>query len=744
MFLASYIIKVVDAIESFFTLAWWRNSRNQFGIKLAFAGCLALYLSELLALDTPIWSLTTVLMLMLPVYLGAVADKAVLRAVGTVGGGGLAVLLVGNLMDHPLLFLLSTGLILGTCVYFFGGNRYQYAFFLGGTTMIIVITRGMYDPQNVWFIALDRVEEILLGVFCSVVVSSVLWPRYARFDFLHLAREGISKLSIFSELVLLEHVSDTVVGDWENKTSSLIGQMRLLLKLGERESVYFSQHLDTYSKMIGAQGMLIQHFVDLSAVQGLHPDFTNKMKPQFQKLQTAIALVLANTCTEDSDAPHEEGLRRLEQIGKEIAALFLDTQEKFIAAGEDAVKLMPVSIAYILIEEIIRQIKTMSELMRKMPFHKGFHGCNEPWTITQRIDPIWIKNGIRAALSGVSALIFCNWLNPPGATLIPVFAFLFPVMSRSYTSSRGDMGVFTYLIKAILYGIPWATGVFLLSPFLTEYLWMNVFVASSLFWLGWLIYQGLPSMTYQGNLLLNALIASFALNFQEVVTFYDVASTYLGMILGLSFAAFYQRVLWPVLPQREFRDYFVKALRCLEALLQPNKETLPPETLRSDMILSLAEVAKWSSVLTPPAFSEQEIPFREEARQHFQRVCKTSWKVMSALEQCPHLPGMSDAMVATLAALRQEVAKQCRNFSQSFCEAHWNCSAQTMLQMGETLLTQIEETLTPEVLKAHSAQDITRWLARVANHRLLAIRFAKTIEVASHLELRIYTQDTAL
>jgi Fusaric acid resistance protein family len=68
-----------------------------------------------------------------------------------------------------------------------------------GLTTLTVATDGVTDPAQAWQIGLDRSEEILVGIMSSLLVTSVLWPRYAREEFLE---AGSAALKTVNRLVL--------------------------------------------------------------------------------------------------------------------------------------------------------------------------------------------------------------------------------------------------------------------------------------------------------------------------------------------------------------------------------------------------------------------------------------------------------------------------------------------------------------------------------------------------------------
>jgi hypothetical protein len=64
-----------------------------------------------------------------------------------------------------------------------------------GLTTLAIATDGVSDPGQAWQIGLARTEKILVGIICSLLVTSLLGPRYAREEFLESGRDGLKTVS---------------------------------------------------------------------------------------------------------------------------------------------------------------------------------------------------------------------------------------------------------------------------------------------------------------------------------------------------------------------------------------------------------------------------------------------------------------------------------------------------------------------------------------------------------------------
>jgi uncharacterized membrane protein YccC len=149
-----------------------------FAVKTFAAGMLALYIAMSIGLDRPYWALTTVYIIAQPLT-GALRSKAIYRLIGTLIGAGMTVVLVPNLTNAPELLSTALALWVGLCLYVALLDRTprSYLFMLAGYTTVLIGFPAITTPDAMWDIALARVEEIGLGIICTTVISTVVFPR---------------------------------------------------------------------------------------------------------------------------------------------------------------------------------------------------------------------------------------------------------------------------------------------------------------------------------------------------------------------------------------------------------------------------------------------------------------------------------------------------------------------------------------------------------------------------------------
>ncbi len=149
-----------------------------FALKTFGGAMLALAVAFWLGLDNPYWCMATAYIVAQPLT-GAMRSKAVYRFVGTFVGGTAAVVLVPNLADAPVLLCLAMAGWVGLCLYLSLLDRSPraYLFMLAGYTAGIIGFPSVANPGDIFQTALTRVEEISIGIACTTVVGTVIFPR---------------------------------------------------------------------------------------------------------------------------------------------------------------------------------------------------------------------------------------------------------------------------------------------------------------------------------------------------------------------------------------------------------------------------------------------------------------------------------------------------------------------------------------------------------------------------------------
>ncbi len=579
----------VVSIFSFF-----KNPAVRFGIKYAVAGTLALYVSLLLRLEMPAWSLLTVMVLMLAQYVGAVAEKSFFRLIGTVVGAVLGYLITGSLQQTPVLFLLAVGTVVAISVALFGQSRAPYAFFLLGLTVVVVGSNGMANPDFSWQVALSRLEEVTVGVLCTMLVTALIWPRFAGQEFREKVDQELSQMGREFYDLAVGFLHDGKPPATPPGARMRVAAMRTLLNFGARESSRFRHRLPTYSEITVVLAHMAASMELLQETRQLDNKYRAAMSALMSELVAATVDTFAALSKKD-DAASLKNLKRIHDARTEI-----DNQMGFLRKTHDLARTIPAERALDLggwllaIQEIGEGLEQLRTLLLSLPADHVH--SKEPISSTPPpLEFFWIRNGIRAGIAVIIGLAVQNWLQPPGGSMVTLATFVFSALTRLYPGGEGDRRAFHYAAITAIWGLLYIPFMLVIAPMLSEYLVLNMLLFSALFLYGFLSF-GIPGLNFAMQVALLGIVGTVSLNAQEPVDFQAIIGVYFGIMLGIGISALIQRLLWPVLPQWQLRD------RLLEWIAHCQKLTARPDTpFESWRYVRLAllpgEVHAWISVM---------------------------------------------------------------------------------------------------------------------------------------------------
>lgn len=154
----------------------WRDW--MFSIKTFAGAMLALWIALRIGLDRPYWTMATAYIVAQPLT-GAMRSKSAYRFLGTLIGAVGTITLIPNLVDAPELLVAALSLWVGVCIYFAILDRTprSYVFLLAGYTVALIGFPIVDSPDTVWDVVISRVEEITLGIVCTTVIGSIVFPR---------------------------------------------------------------------------------------------------------------------------------------------------------------------------------------------------------------------------------------------------------------------------------------------------------------------------------------------------------------------------------------------------------------------------------------------------------------------------------------------------------------------------------------------------------------------------------------
>ena len=152
-----------------------------FATKTFLAGMLALYVAFSLNLAYPIWAIGTVFVIANP-YSGMTSSKSLYRVLGTLLGAIISIAVTPLLMNTPWLFTFFLAAWVGFCLYISLLDRTprSYVSMLAGYTTVIICYNIIYyaDTVSIFDMAIGRFLEITVGVVCSAIISTTIFPMH--------------------------------------------------------------------------------------------------------------------------------------------------------------------------------------------------------------------------------------------------------------------------------------------------------------------------------------------------------------------------------------------------------------------------------------------------------------------------------------------------------------------------------------------------------------------------------------
>lgn len=709
------------------------------GLQMALAGMTAFFFAQVLRLQYPSWSVFTVIVLLSARYVGAVEEKALLRLIGTILGGVLGYLATGAWQQSPVLYLATTFLIVTVSVAFFGQSRAPYAFFLTGLTFVVIASNGMDKPQMSWAYALARIEEVLLGIVASMVVQTTVFPSYANRDFRSVLCTALDELSAATPRAAAQFSGGSSgLAASLRDFPRLASEMRTLLRFGARESASFRRE-------IGRHGRTIDLFSRaaslLRSVEPLRP------APEPYRARLAADVDRAGALLSDGweELRNEGGLRTetkadLEEIARRIGTAIVELRADPKAQELSAAAMVDVSGFLLALQELRQTLLDLDALWQadetKTPREEQLA------LAPPRPDGFWLRHGIRAGLATVTALAIENWLSPPGGTFMVLCAFNFAALNALSPEGSGDRGSFDYVI---LFTVIMAAGTLALiagTPLMASYAVFNIFIGTWLFLFGYWA-CGRNGMTVPLQVSFLVLVSIIGLNAQEPVPFQKITGTFFGLVNGFLIASVYQRLLWPVLPQRQLQRSVVSYL-CSVASCLPEGFAALPIWQRTKLALTPSQGRVYLRAMAGPACPADEHHRLEEYLLTLQQlVGEISLAVGRLLPACP--PALAGEITPVVEGMRIMMKSSLRELADAFAAARPPADRtgeiETSLAEWDRTVALLRRTLREQSVDPATGVEI---MGLAARYRAALVLLGRAFREARQLKLSDYLGDVAL
>ena len=714
---------------------------------MGLAGLLALYLTQVLPLPHDNWAILTVLIMMTTQYTGSLAVKAILRTLGTIAGAVVGVWLVGNYTSTPTIFLPVFFLVLAVTSYKygqFGARQVPYAYYLLGLTTLSVVTNGIATPDQVWQVGIDRTEEILLGSMVALLVSTVLWPRSAREEFVTVSRESLETIGQLvtsqTEAFALGAEPSAKVEEIRRTFPARLSALRNLLQAGSMESTFFAARLSNYNAFLVSLVSLFQGSLLLSHWRRVDAAIVERLQAELELISEAISQevnILCAPLAPDEKLPTGSLQDAFAVLIKKIEELrdqgFFATQplDKAVVFGTHFAALRSLRDELVNIRNVTEGLPRFGQPLPEAKTH---------WDLLPSIDWFWVKVGIKSGLVGVIGITLLKWIHPPGAAALPLMAWIQTVLTRPFirAGGTGDRGIFQNSFFGSLILIGCTIVLLLTTPFLANYLVMNLTLFFILFGLGFLTAR-MAGINFW--ILLSYLIISVfvGLNPQQPVESQTIIDSFIGLMAGMFLGAVVSRLIWPVLPQRLLRDNVLDVFAGIKTLL---REDPHQEKVKAQLAIRLVEAQQVVRGIRMHGWFENEKAGVDALLGRLQAVVPRVGHLVTYRKNLPAAaePLLRPRLERLETEFHQMLDTFCACFRKGDCRRDFPTLHGAINAMDET----VEDIRQSRILNVHKVTEPLRMLDLVGRYHVIAEDLEECSRLIRDLRIDRYWGDYAL
>lgn len=722
--------------------AWISDLAIRHGIKCGLAAMLAWWVVQVIRLPNPNWALITVFVLALTPYVGSMGEKGLLRIIGTLVGGFLGMMLVGNFADNMLIILGGLSLILTLSTWLFGWNQFPYAFFLCALTSLVVVSASMPEPDRSWSIALHRFLEVSIGVGSTLLVNSLIWPRYARWEFKDKVTDSLRDIrTLFADVIGAASASADEVRRIESTLMNTLTSIRLLMHFGSAESLPFRKRVPVYLKIIPEMAMLffcafaLRRTVASAKIE--HPDCRLSLQKIERELLCALDQLISGN-PKDLVSRMPEMVALLEDT-KHRAGDILAQSETGSNDWNPSAEMISTSALLVTLEDFDHHLSNLRDLFEALENPPSGDTTVGSYSWTPRLRRYWLRSAIKGSIAACIALVLCDWLQPPGAGMIPLAAWVMVVLSRGYVQGEGDRRCFQNTAWMSLVMLGFCLWLLLGTPLMASYAVTNTLLFLSLFLFGYLVSK-IGGVTFWLQVFLLAACSAFGLNAQVPVQFQDIVGVFFGLVLGTLIGATVQRLIWPLLPSHELKSSLVEFLSACRDF--PDQTDLS-KIQATRVVLSSApvEMSAWVKRLDTP-----DVPTGERERWmdliDSLRESSSSLRALMRLMRDPVMIDLAEKMDGALHREMQALQAEFEELIEAF-QAHATHKL-TPLAPRMNLDECLQAILSGRSLASLTAMELLQLLGLAQRWEALECSLAKSREKAAALSLEHYFGDYAL
>ena len=400
------------------------------------------------------------------------------------------------------------------------------------------------------------------------------------------------------------HGTETQVERIHQAFGQQLSQLNNLLQAGSRESTVFSARLSNYNAFLVSLTNLFHSALDLSRRPQEELPILGQVRNELELLAAAIS--------EEFDilvgSPRRGDELRSSRLNDAFAAFEAKVNE---IRDRGVFHTMPLEtgIAFLghfaalrSVRDDLNDLRAVTEGLPRLG--QALPEAKPQWDFLPTIDWFWVKAGVKGGLASVVSTLLLKWVNPPGPGALPLAAYLFTLFGRGFlrAGGTGDLRAFQNAFWAALCLAVCVVLLFLTTPFLADYIVMNLVLFLILFVFG-LLTARMSGVNFWNLVATLAISVFVGLNPQVPVPSQTIIDSFLGLITGMVIAAVVGRLIWPVLPQRVLRDDLLAIVSRLKALLcgDPHQERI-----RTQLAILPVEAMQAAGKIRFAGCSEQE------------------------------------------------------------------------------------------------------------------------------------------
>jgi uncharacterized membrane protein YccC len=362
------------------------------------------------------------------------------------------------------------------------------------------------------------------------------------------------------------------------------------------------------------------------------------------------------------------------------------------------------------------------------------------WDLSPSIDWFWVKVGIKSGLVGVIAITLLLWIHPPGPNALPLMAWIQTVLTRPFVRAggTGDKGIFQNSFFGSLVLIGCIIVLLLITPFLANYLVMNLTLFVILFGLGFLTARtaGINFWILLAYLSISVFVG---LNPQQPVDSQTIIDSFIGLMVGMFIGALVSRLIWPVLPQGLLRDNLLDLFAGIKALL---REDPHQESVKARLAIRSVEAQQVIHRIRMHGYSKKEKAGIGALLRQLQALVPRVGHLVSYRK---NLPQAADPMLRPkLERLDSEFHQMLDTFSECFrrgdCRREFPTLHGAVNAMDET----VQEIRQSAILDVHKVTEPLRMLDLVGRYHAIADNLEECSRLIRQLRIERYWGDYAL